>query len=47
MNRHPTNGVFQPEELVALKNIYDEVTRQRWFAKDETTRRSFAKYLFE
>jgi hypothetical protein len=47
MNSHPLKGAFQPEELTTLKAIFDEVTHQPWFAKDEAIRLSFAKYLIE
>lgn len=45
---HPkNNGAFQPDELASLKSIFDEITGQPWFAKDEAIRLSFAKYLLE
>lgn len=47
MNWHPPHGTFQPEELSALKRLFDEITSQPWFANDEATRMSFATYLFD
>jgi len=45
---HPKNtGALQPEELASLKSIFDDITRQPWFAKDEAIRLSFARYLLE
>lgn len=32
---------FQPEELNALKDIFDEITRQRWFDPSEGAREAF------
>jgi hypothetical protein len=44
---YPSRGVFQPEELGALKAIFDELTAEPWFDASEEARESFAKYLFE
>lgn len=42
-----STGAFQPEELAALKALFDEISSKPWFSKDERTRKSFAKYLFD
>lgn len=41
------NTAFQPEELASLKSLFDEITGQNWFTKDESIRLSFAKYLID
>lgn len=40
-------GTFEPDELGALKSVFDELTSQPWFDASEEARESFAKYLFE
>lgn len=40
-------GSFAPEDLSSLKQIFDDITSQPWFAKDQATLESFAKYLLE
>jgi hypothetical protein len=47
MSWHPDNGAFQPEELAALKKVFDDITGQPWFPADEQKRKSFAKYLLD
>lgn len=42
-----TKGAFQPEELSALKKVFDEVTAEPWFDAAEEAREKVAKYLFE
>lgn len=42
-----SKGTFEPEELGALKSIFDELTGQPWFDVSDEARESFAKYLFE
>ena len=38
---------LQPEELAAVKQIYDEIVAQDWFERTEEARCSFARYLIE
>ncbi|MCQ4635009.1 hypothetical protein GB927_033635 [Shinella sp. CPCC 100929] len=42
-----TKGTFEPEELGALKSLFDEIIAQPWFDKTPQNVESFAKYLFE
>lgn len=42
-----SKGTFEPEELGALKQIFDDVTTQPWFDPSPGAREGFAKYLFE
>ncbi|TFE97733.1 hypothetical protein B5M44_14095 [Shinella sumterensis] len=45
---YPTpKGAFEPDELGALKEIFDEITSQPWFAASEDNKESFARYLLE
>jgi hypothetical protein len=44
---YTSKGTFEPEELGALKHVFDDVTSQSWFDSSEETKESFAKYLFE
>jgi hypothetical protein len=41
------NGVMQPEELAAMRDVFDDVASQPWFSRDPSARKSFAKYLLE
>ncbi len=45
--RNTHKGAFEPAELDALKNIFDELTTQPWFDPSDEAKESFAKYLFE
>lgn len=47
MERYLTKGVFEPNELGALKGIFDEITAQPWFEQSEDAKEGFARYLFE
>jgi hypothetical protein len=47
MERYLTKGQFEPEELVDLKRIFDDITSQPWFEQSEDAKEGFAKYLFE
>ena len=38
---------LQPEELAAVKEIYDEIVAQEWFDQREDAKASFARYLIE
>jgi len=38
---------LQPEELLAVKRIFDDVVAQDWFDAREESRSSFARYLIE
>ena len=47
MGNYTSKGTFEPDELGALKSVFDELTSQPWFDASEEARESFAKYLFE
>jgi len=36
---------LQPEELSAVKLIFDDISKQDWFDKREDAKTSFARYL--
>lgn len=38
---------FQPEELSALKLLFEEITSQPWFDLSDGAKEAFAKYLIE
>jgi hypothetical protein len=38
---------FQPEELTAVKGVFDEIVSQDWFDQREEARASFARYLID
>lgn len=38
---------FQPEELSAVKSVYDEIVSQDWFDQRDESKTSFARYLIE
>lgn len=40
-------GTFEPEELGALKQVFDEIVSEPWFNRSEENKESFARYLFE
>ncbi|HEV7246219.1 MAG TPA: hypothetical protein VGN93_04435 [Shinella sp.] len=42
-----TRGTFEPEELGALKQVFDEITAQPWFDNSQENKESFARYLFD
>jgi len=42
-----SKGTFEPEELGALKHVFDELTSQPWFDSSDEAKESFARYLFE
>jgi hypothetical protein len=44
---YSSKGTYEPEELGALKHVFDELTSQPWFDPSDEARVSFAKYLFE
>lgn len=41
------SGVMQPEDLNAMREVFDDVASQPWFSRDPAARKSFAKYLLE
>ncbi|MFS8056970.1 hypothetical protein QD357_29780 [Rhizobium sp. BR 317] len=44
--RHPLNeGIFQPGEVAALRDIYRYVSRQPWFAADREMKKQFAAFI--
>lgn len=47
MERYLTKGQFEPDELDALKSVFDDITSQPWFEQSEDAKERFAKYLFE
>ncbi len=47
MGSYTSKGMFEPQELGALKHVFDELTSQPWFDPSVEARESFAKYLFE
>lgn len=47
MGYYSTKGTFEPEELGALKTVFDDITSQAWFEQTAEAREGFAKYLFE
>jgi hypothetical protein len=47
MNHLSEKTTFQPEELNALKDLFDDITRQRWFDPSEGAREAFGRYLIE
>jgi hypothetical protein len=47
MGSFSSKGAFEPAELDALKEIFDELTTQSWFDPSDQARESFATYLFE
>jgi len=47
MGSFSSKGAFEPAELDALKEIFDELTTQPWFDPSDHAKESFAKYLFE
>lgn len=47
MGNYTSKRTFEPDELGALKSIFDELTAQPWFDASDDARESFAKYLFE
>ena len=38
---------LQPEELTAVKAVYDDIVRQDWFSNTDEARSSFARYLID
>jgi hypothetical protein len=40
-------GIYQPEELDAMKEVFEEIASEPWFSKSPDARKSFAKYLLE
>jgi len=47
MGDYTSKGTFEPEELGALKQVFDELTSEPWFEPSPEARESFARYLFE
>ena len=47
MGNYTSKRTFEPDELGALKLIFDELTAQPWFDASDDAKESFAKYLFE
>ncbi|WP_411034017.1 hypothetical protein [Shinella sp. BYT-45] len=47
MGSYTSKGTFEPEELGALKHLFDELTSQPWFDPSDEAKESFARYLFE
>jgi len=44
---YSSKGTFEPEELGALKLIFDELTTQPWFDPSDEAKERFARYLFD
>lgn len=42
-----TKRTFEPEELGALKSVFDYITAQPWFDPSPESKEGFAKYLFD
>lgn len=42
-----SSGVFQPEELSAIKHVFEEITSEPWFSRDPSAKKSFAEYLID
>jgi hypothetical protein len=42
-----TKGTYEPEELGALKQVFEELAAEPWFDNTPENREGFAKYLFE
>jgi hypothetical protein len=40
-------SLFEPEEMTALKAMFDAITAEPWFDNSETAKEDFAKYLLE
>ncbi len=38
---------LQPDDLAAVKDIYDEIVSQEWFDQREESKASFARYLID
>lgn len=34
-----TSGIFEPSELAEMREVFEEITAQRWFSRDLDTRR--------
>ncbi|UNK36614.1 hypothetical protein MNR02_08815 [Shinella sp. H4-D48] len=47
MGYFSSKTAFEPDELGALKQVFDEITSQPWFDASEENKQSFARYLFE
>ena len=45
--KEPNAGVLRPEEFEVVKQIFDSVTSEAWFANSERRREQFATYLLE
>jgi hypothetical protein len=41
------SGVYQPEELAAMRTVFEEVSSEPWFSRAPEARKAFAKYLLE
>ncbi|AOF92806.1 hypothetical protein [Sinorhizobium sp. RAC02] len=41
------SGVYEPQDLAAMKVLFDEITSEPWFSGDPKAKKSFAKYLLE
>lgn len=41
------SNAFQPEELSAVKAVYDDIVAQEWFDQSEEAKASFGRYLIE
>lgn len=47
MGNYSSKQAYEPHELDALKQVFDELTSQAWFDPSEEAKEAFAKYLFE
>ena len=47
MTPYASKTAFQPDELRALKTVFDELTSQPWFKPGKEAREDFARYVFE
>lgn len=42
-----SSGVFEPSELASMREVFDEITSQRWFSRDPAARKAFARHLLD
>jgi hypothetical protein len=47
MTPYASKSAFQPDELKALKTVFDDLTSQSWFKQSKEAREDFARYVFE
>lgn len=42
-----SNGIFAPDELSTMKDVYEDIISQPWFSRDPEARKAFARYLLD